>query len=88
VRGVDHDREQQKLVTAVLSLAEQLDLETLAEGVETQAEHAMLAQLGCGHVQGYVIARPLPPEEMTGWLVQHRERLAKALRIAVRARQP
>ena len=88
VRGVDHDRDQQKLVTAILSLAEQLGLETLAEGVETQAEHAMLAQLGCGHVQGYVIARPLPPDEVIGWLAQHRERLEKALRIEMRARQP
>lgn len=86
VRGVDHVRDQQKLVTAVLSLADQLGLETLAEGVETQAEHAMLAQLGCGHVQGYVIARPLPPEEVIGWLLQHRDRMAKALRLEVRAR--
>ena len=88
VRGVDHARDQQKLVNAVLSLAEQLGLETLAEGVETQAEHAMLAQLGCGHVQGFVIARPLPPDEVMGWLIQHRERLAKALRINMPARQP
>ena len=47
-------------VADLLALAERLGLETLAEGVETQAEHALLAQLGCGHVQGYVIARPMP----------------------------
>jgi EAL domain-containing protein (putative c-di-GMP-specific phosphodiesterase class I) len=86
VRGVDYIRDQQKLVTAILAMAEQLGLESLAEGVETQAEHAMLAQLGCGHVQGYVISKPLPPEEVANWLRQHRERLPRALRIEMRAR--
>ena len=86
IREVDQNREQQNLVTAILSLAERLGLETLAEGVETPGEHALLAQLGCGHVQGYVIARPMPVEELATWLVSHREARARALRIGVRAR--
>lgn len=86
VRGLDSDRDQQKLVTAILSLAERLDLDTLAEGVENQGEHAMLAQLGCGHVQGYAIARPMPFEEVAPWVARHSDRLAAALRIGVRAR--
>ncbi|MGL4236093.1 EAL domain-containing protein [Tabrizicola sp.] len=86
VRDIDLNREQQKLVTAILSLADRLGLETLAEGVETPGEHALLAQLGCGHVQGYVIARPMPVEELALWLVSHRERLSTALRIGVKAR--
>ena len=85
VRGVDSNRDQQKLVTAVLSLADELGLATLAEGVETPGEHAMLAQLGCGHVQGYVIARPLPFDRVAPWLSRHRDRIDKALRIGVRA---
>ena len=86
VRAVDSNRDQQQLVTAILSLAERLGLETLAEGVETQGEHAMLAQLGCGHVQGYVLARPMPGEDVAPWLADHRNRLSEALRIGVRAR--
>ncbi len=86
VRGVDHIRDQQNLVTAILSLAEQLGLEAVAEGVETPAEHAMLAQLGCAHVQGYVIAKPLAPEDADAWLRQHRQRLQKVLRLEMRAR--
>lgn len=86
VREVDQNREQQRLVTAILSLAERLGLDTLAEGVETQGEHALLAQLGCGHVQGYVIARPMPVEELAVWLVAHRERQASALRIGLKTR--
>ena len=86
MREVDQNRDQQMLVTAILSLAERLGLETLAEGVETQAEHALLAQLGCGHVQGYVIARPMPVDELATWLVAQRENHARALRIGVNTR--
>ena len=86
VREVDQNRDQQKLVTAILSLAERLGLETLAEGVETPAEHALLAQLGCGHVQGYVIAKPMPIEDLASWLISHREKQAQALRIGVKTR--
>jgi diguanylate cyclase len=86
VRDVDQNREQQQLVTAILSLAERLGLETLAEGVETQGEHALLAQLGCGHVQGYAIAYPMPIEDMALWLAKHREQVTNALRIGVKAR--
>ncbi len=62
VTRVDSDRDQQQMLTAILEMAERLDIETLAEGVETVGEHALLAQLGCGHVQGYGIARPMPFE--------------------------
>lgn len=86
VREVDQNRDQQKLVTAILSLAERLGLETLAEGVETTAEHALLAQLGCGHVQGYVVARPMPIEDLAAWLTMHRQKVAQALRIDVKTR--
>jgi diguanylate cyclase len=86
VQNVDQNRDQQNLVTAILSLAERLGLETLAEGVETPGEHALLAQLGCGHVQGYVVAKPMPVEELATWLATHREKRAQALRIGVRAR--
>lgn len=86
VREVDQNREQQKLVTAILSLAERLGLETLAEGVETPAEHTLLAQLGCGHVQGYVIAKPMPLDDLVRWLSAHRDRQREAIRIGVQAR--
>jgi EAL domain-containing protein (putative c-di-GMP-specific phosphodiesterase class I) len=73
-------------VTAILSLAERLGLETLAEGVETPAEHALLAQLGCGHVQGYVVARPMPVGDLIPWLSAHSDRQREAIRIGVQAR--
>ena len=86
VTRVDEDREQQKIVSAVLSMAERLGMETLAEGVETPGEHTMLAQLGCGHVQGFGIARPMPVEETIDWINRHLARQTGTPRIGNRAR--
>lgn len=76
VTQCDRDPAQQKMVAAILSLAEQLDLDTLAEGVETVGEHALVAQLGCGHAQGFGIARPMPAGDMGDWLSAHAARLS------------
>lgn len=84
VTRVDCDPAQQRMVTAILSMAERLGLQTLAEGVETVAEHAMLAQLGCSHVQGFVIARPMPFQDTIGWLEQHRMKLQPTARLGRR----
>jgi diguanylate cyclase len=85
VTRVHDDREQQRTVAAILSLAEQLGLDTLAEGVETPEEHAMLAQLGCRHIQGYVIARPMPFEDTADWIGRHRAQAKAIRRIGSRA---
>ena len=81
VMKVDTDPEQQRMVSAILTMAEQLDLETLGEGVETVGEHAMLAQLGCGHIQGFGLARPMPFDNTMAWMQQHNEKLAKTPKI-------
>lgn len=80
VTRADTDPGQQRMIAAILSMAERLGLETLAEGVETIGEHAMLAQLGCGHVQGFGIARPMAQEDSLDWLARHRARQEAAPR--------
>ncbi|MGL4319744.1 MAG: EAL domain-containing protein [Paracoccaceae bacterium] len=85
VTHVHEDREQQRTVAAILSMAEQLGLDTLAEGVELQEEHNMLAQLGCKHVQGFVLARPMPFEEVVPWLTHYRTTLRPIPRIGSKA---
>jgi EAL domain-containing protein (putative c-di-GMP-specific phosphodiesterase class I) len=62
-------------------MAERLEVETLAEGVETVGEHSVLAQLGCHHVQGYGIARPMPFEETITWIARHNAKLQGMPRI-------
>lgn len=85
VARIDEDRDQQRIVSAILSMAERLGLETLAEGVETPGEHAMLAQLGCGHVQGFSIARPMPADDTLAWIAAHANRQPASPRIIYRA---
>jgi len=86
VTNVDGDPAQRKIVAAVLSMAEPLDLTIVAEGVESPAEHAILAQLGCDHVQGYTIARPMPLEDTIDWIAAHRRKLTPAEIPSRRAR--
>lgn len=74
ITHLDTDRDQQNMVAAILTMADRLGLETLGEGVESHGEHAMLAQLGCGHVQGYSIAKPMPMEQTGAWITQHQAR--------------
>ena len=78
VTKADHDPEQQKMITAILTMAERLDLKTLAEGVETAGEHALLAQLGCDHVQGFGIGRPMPFDQTLDWVINHEAKLQDA----------
>lgn len=86
VTRVDKDPEQQKMVAAILSMAEQLGLATLAEGVETVGEHATLAQLGCNDVQGYVIAKPMPFDAASKWITEYQKNQPPQIQIKHRAR--
>ena len=81
VTKADRDPEQQRLIGAVLTMAERLGLETLAEGVETVGEHALLAQLGCDHVQGFGIGRPMPFDQTVDWITAHQAKLQEAPKI-------
>jgi EAL domain-containing protein (putative c-di-GMP-specific phosphodiesterase class I) len=80
VTGIDADRARQKMMMTILSMCDHLGLETVAEGVETRAEHAMLAQLGCSHVQGFGIGHPMPFDACCDWLRARNAELDAALR--------
>ena len=73
VTNVDRDRQQQQMLTAILEMASRLEITTLAEGVETAGEHTLLAQLGCVHVQGYHIGKPMTVDETFDWLANHKQ---------------
>lgn len=51
-----------------MDMARKLGLSTVAEGVETEAELELVRSLGCDRVQGYLIAKPMPVENLITWL--------------------
>ncbi len=69
VTNIDKDPEQQNMVYAILTMAERLGLATLAEGVETAHERAMLLSMGCDVMQGFELARPMSFDEASRWIV-------------------
>jgi EAL domain-containing protein (putative c-di-GMP-specific phosphodiesterase class I)/GGDEF domain-containing protein len=75
VMKADRDPDQQRMIGAILTMAERLGIETLAEGVETVGEHVLLAQLGCDHVQGFGIAHPMPLDQTLDWIAAHNAKL-------------
>lgn len=68
VGEMEQRSENYKLVHAMISLAHNLDLEAVAEGVETVEQLELLRSFGCDQVQGYLISRPLPMAELVKYL--------------------
>lgn len=64
VTGLPHDPDSRRIVEVVLRLAEGLDLEVIAEGVERAEQRRALLELGCRRAQGHLFARPAPAEEL------------------------
>jgi diguanylate cyclase (GGDEF)-like protein len=62
VQGLGTDQEDDRIVAAVVDLARNLGLRSIAEGVETDSQLARLRELGCDQAQGYVFARPMPAD--------------------------
>lgn len=71
VSGVDQDPEQQEMVATIIDMAQRLGLDTLAEGVENEEERDVIAQMGCGHLQGFGIARPMAMGETDQWITTY-----------------
>jgi diguanylate cyclase (GGDEF)-like protein len=68
VSGVDQDPARAALVEAVIDIAERLNLDVVAEGVEREAELAFLAARNCRYAQGYLFSKPLPAEAFLRYL--------------------
>jgi EAL domain-containing protein (putative c-di-GMP-specific phosphodiesterase class I)/FixJ family two-component response regulator len=64
VSGANGEPRKRAVIEASLDLARKLQLEVVAEGVETIEDWQMLAEMGCGVAQGFLIAGPVPGEEL------------------------
>lgn len=76
VKDVTVDTDDATIVSAIISLAHALDLEVVAEGVETSDQLQFLRSRGSDAAQGYLFSKPLPAEELMLLLQQEERKLA------------
>lgn len=60
--------ETREIVRTIIALGHNLELDIVAEGVETREQQELLFQLGCTHAQGYLYARPMASDTVVGFL--------------------
>ncbi|MDD2780897.1 EAL domain-containing protein [Sulfuricurvum sp.] len=70
VRDLPNDDEDAAITKAIIALGKSLNLEIIAEGVETEAQKEFLVQNGCENIQGYFYSKPISAEEMKKLLLK------------------
>jgi len=72
VKDLTTDADDATITRALISMAHNLGLKVVAEGVETEAQLAFLVEHGCDEIQGFYFSRPLIAEECGTWLKERR----------------
>jgi diguanylate cyclase (GGDEF)-like protein len=72
VYSVGDSGENSEILQTIISLAKNLKMRVIAEGIETESQLALLQNLGCDYGQGYLLAKPMPQEKMEEMLYQKR----------------
>ena len=68
VRGIETDRHDRDIVRTVIAIAQSMDLDVIAEGVETEGQLHVLMDRGCNSYQGYLFGKPLPIAQFEQYL--------------------
>jgi diguanylate cyclase (GGDEF)-like protein/PAS domain S-box-containing protein len=76
VQGIEHDAKDAAITANLVSLAHALGLLAIAEGIESDGQLTSLRELGCDLAQGFLFARPAPPEQVDRLLAGRREAAA------------
>lgn len=69
ITSIDSDPSLEAITEGIFSLCQRLGVDTIAEGIETDAELAMLSQIGISKFQGYGLAKPMSYDALVDWLV-------------------
>jgi diguanylate cyclase (GGDEF)-like protein len=64
ISGIETDSHAEAIVRSTLSLCKELNVDVVAEGVETAAQRDMLARMGCGIAQGFLYGQPMPAKNL------------------------
>jgi len=68
VSNLETNQQNASIVRAVISMAQSLSMKVVAEGVETDEQAAILSEMSCDQLQGYLISKPMPADEITLFL--------------------
>lgn len=68
VKDIASNANDAAITQAIIALAHSLQMDVIAEGVETGEQQAFLQKLGCTQMQGYLISRPIPPHYFVKWI--------------------
>lgn len=71
VKDIESDTSDAAICSATIALGHNLGLELVAEGVETIAQQDFLTKLGCDFLQGFLYSKPLPFEQLVGFIQTH-----------------
>jgi len=63
IRKMLYNKTTKAIVKTIISLTKDIDMKTIAEGVETKKQLELLKTLGCDYAQGYLFSKPLPEEK-------------------------
>ncbi|HVL01396.1 MAG TPA: EAL domain-containing response regulator [Dongiaceae bacterium] len=77
VHGAPQREQLRTILQSAIDMGRRLGITTVAEGVETEAELHLLKAMGCRQAQGYLIARPMPAQQVADWIPQHANAIAQ-----------
>ena len=71
ITGIPKDKDDLQIVSTIISMAHGLNMDVVAEGIETEDQLNYLNTLNCARGQGYYLSKPQSTEEITKWLKKH-----------------
>jgi diguanylate cyclase (GGDEF)-like protein len=82
IKEIGVTQKSEAIVTAIIALARSLEIDIVAEGVETEEQRAFLDRYGSLEIQGWLFAKAMPAEQAAAWIDRHEEARAPALLAA------
>ncbi|MCA9749820.1 MAG: EAL domain-containing protein [Romboutsia sp.] len=72
IKNMEHDHKKEKIIKSIIGLAKNIDIDIIAEGVETESQKDFLITLECDYLQGHIISKPLPYYDALALIEQYK----------------